>query len=141
MLNHDTPSVGGQDASPDFLGLVDFLVKPFLDEPASLVVDCEEIESTKKIWIRVAFSGTDKGKVFGRGGRNLQAIRTVLGVTGNLVGKSVHFEVYGSQEGKSSSEMGTAERFRSRDHNGEDRRPLRRDRDSRPQKKERFPSD
>ena len=61
--------------SPDFPGLVRFLVEPFLDSPDSLRIDCEENAAQAKVWIRIAFKGDERGKVFGRGGRNIQAIR------------------------------------------------------------------
>jgi uncharacterized protein len=154
MPNTNAPSTEGSKIGPNFLGLVRFLLQPFLDEPESLAVDCEQLESTQKIWIRVAFSGTDKGKVFGRGGRNLQAIRTVLAATASLVGKSLHFEVYGSHEARPDFDPELGERPRNRERNHEDdrprrdfgvreddrdeRRPVRRNNDSRPQKKELF---
>jgi predicted RNA-binding protein YlqC (UPF0109 family) len=81
--------------SPDYPGLVNFLLVPFLESPNSLKVDCE-ISSTKpKIWIRLAFEGEDKGRVFGRGGRNIQAIRAVIEAAAKLAGQSVYLDIYG----------------------------------------------
>jgi uncharacterized protein len=138
MPNTVTPSIEGANPSPDFLGLVRFLLRPFLDEPQSLSIDCERIESTQKIWIRVAFDAVDKGKIFGRGGRNLQAIRTVLDTAASSIGKSLHLEVYGSHEGKSERDSeSSGDRSRYRERNAE-RRPPRRNNDSRPQRKENF---
>lgn len=80
---------------PDYPGLVKFLLEPFLESPNSLKVDCE-ISSTKpKVWIRLAFEGEDKGRVFGRGGRNIQAIRTVIAAAAKLAGQSVYLDIYG----------------------------------------------
>ena len=64
--------------TPDYGKIVKFLLEPLVDDPASLKVDCEKLNSSEKIWVRVAFEQEDKGKVFGRGGRNLKAIQTVL---------------------------------------------------------------
>ncbi len=50
----------------------------------------------KRAWIRIAFEGTDKGKVFGRGGRNIQAIRTVIAAAAQAAGHSVYLDIYGS---------------------------------------------
>ncbi|AFZ57748.1 MULTISPECIES: KH domain-containing protein [Anabaena] len=83
-------------ASPDYVGLVQFLVQPFLESPESLSVDCEISPTLKRAWIRIAFEATDKGKVFGRGGRNIQAIRTVIAAAAELAGQSVHLDIYGS---------------------------------------------
>ncbi|MEA5552800.1 KH domain-containing protein [Anabaena cylindrica UHCC 0172] len=85
-----------QIASPDYIGLVQFLLQPFLESPESLSVDCEISPTLKRAWIRIAFEATDKGKVFGRGGRNIQAIRTVIAAAAELAGQSVHLDIYGS---------------------------------------------
>jgi hypothetical protein len=37
----ETPSASSQNASPDYIGLVRFLIEPFLESPTSLKVDCE----------------------------------------------------------------------------------------------------
>ena len=79
----------------DYAKLVRFLVQPFLESPDSLSVDCE-IPNTGRVWIRVAFEGEDKGRVFGRGGRNIQAIRTVITAAAALAGHSVYLDIYGS---------------------------------------------
>ncbi len=93
-------------SSPDFSGLVKFLVEPFLDTPSALRIDCEQNIAQSKVWIRVAFSGDERGKVFGRGGRNIQAIRNVVRATAALWGWSAYFDVFGSagQEGAAGHE-------------------------------------
>jgi predicted RNA-binding protein YlqC (UPF0109 family) len=83
--------------SPDFAGLVRFLVQPFLDSSSSLRVDCESSPRTGRVLVRLAFEGEDKGRVFGRGGRNIQAVRTVLQAVAQAAGKVAHLEVYGGQ--------------------------------------------
>ena len=80
---------------PDYALLVKFLIQPFLESPNSLSVDCESV-STSRVWIRVAFEGEDKGRVFGRGGRNIQSIRTVIAAAASLSGHSVYLDIYGS---------------------------------------------
>jgi uncharacterized protein len=80
---------------PDYVGLVRFLVQPFLESPSSLKVDCEIIPSKPRVWIRLAFEGEDKGRVFGRGGRNIQAIRTVIEAAAKAAGQSVYLDIYG----------------------------------------------
>lgn len=93
-----TLSEPAAQTSPDYIGLVSFLVKPFLESPESLSVDCEEIKNKQRVWIRLAFEGTDLGRVFGRGGRNIQAIRTVLQAAATLAGQSLYLDIYGSQD-------------------------------------------
>ncbi|MBD1931010.1 MULTISPECIES: KH domain-containing protein [Cyanophyceae] len=81
---------------PDYAALVNFLVQPFLESPKSLSVDCEMSQGNTRAWLRVAFEGEDKGRVFGRGGRNIQAIRTVIEAAALAAGQSVHLDIYGS---------------------------------------------
>lgn len=83
--------------NPDYIGLIRFLVEPFLESPASLKVDCEVIPARSRVWIRLAFEGEDKGRVFGRGGRNIQAIRTVLSLAAKAAGYSTYLDIYGGQ--------------------------------------------
>ncbi len=75
--------------------MVRFLMEPFLEVTDSLKIDCETAANASKIWVRVAFEGDDRGRVFGRGGRNIQAIRTVLKATAAIAGQVAHLDVYG----------------------------------------------
>jgi uncharacterized protein len=84
-------------ASPDYVGLVKFLLQPFLESPESLKVDCEISPRRSRVLIRLAFEGEDRGRVFGRGGRNIQAIRSVLQAIAQTCEHSVHLEIYGGQ--------------------------------------------
>ncbi|WP_289501072.1 KH domain-containing protein [Gloeocapsopsis sp. IPPAS B-1203] len=81
--------------TPDYTKLVKFLIQPFLENPDSLSVDCEVSQSNRKVWVRVAFESEDKGKVYGRGGRNIQAIRTVIAAAGAIAEQSVYLDIYG----------------------------------------------
>jgi uncharacterized protein len=86
-------------ANPDYVGLADFLLKPFLEFPESLNLDCERLNNDQRVWIRAAFESSDKGRVFGRGGRNIQAIRSVLSTAAKIAGQSLHLEIYGGDDG------------------------------------------
>ncbi len=81
--------------APDFAGLIRYLVAPFLEVPESLRIDCEVSQSKAKVWVRLAFEGSDKGRVFGRGGRNIQAIRTVLEGVARTAGYTAHLDIFG----------------------------------------------
>lgn len=80
--------------SPDYEGLVRFLIEPFLDDPQSLCVNSEVNQNKKKIWLRVAFDKSDRGRVFGRGGRNIQAIRTIIETAAIANNHSVFLDIY-----------------------------------------------
>jgi predicted RNA-binding protein YlqC (UPF0109 family) len=77
------------------VGLVKFLLEPFLESPESLKIDWEPVLNHQRVWIRIAFDSTDKGKVFGRGGRNIQAIRKVIAAAAATAGQSVYLDIYG----------------------------------------------
>ncbi len=96
---------------PDYENLIRFLIQPFLESPDALRLDCETSPNKARVWVRLAFEGVDKGRVFGRGGRNIQAIRTVLSAIAQLAGQSIHLEVYGTP-----SSMGVDEPERKAGH-------------------------
>jgi uncharacterized protein len=88
-----------QSNLPDYGQLVKFLFQPFLSVADAISVDCEYTIDRQRVWIRVAIASTDRDTAFGRGGRNIQAIRTVLQAAASAVGQSVHLDVYGSNSG------------------------------------------
>jgi uncharacterized protein len=85
-----------QSNLPDYEQLVKFLFQPFLSATELIGVDCEYTLDRHRVWIRVAVASSDQGSAFGRGGRNIQAIRTVLQAAATAVGQSIHLDVYGS---------------------------------------------
>lgn len=84
--------------SPDYTGLIRFLVAPLLEFPEALKVDCEVHPTNSRVWLRLAFENSDKGRVFGRGGRTIQAIRTVLTAAAQAHGHAIHLDIYGSHD-------------------------------------------
>jgi len=102
------------------------LIHPFLEFPEELKLDCEVSTSKPLVWIRVAFSPQDKAKVYGRGGRNIEAIRTVLSTTAQAAGQSVYLDVYGGFHvpDDRSDRSGGQEEVRVRDRS-KPRRPSR----------------
>lgn len=93
-----------KSATPDYAGLIRFLVQPFLETPDALRVDCEVLANGSRIWVRMAFEGTDKGRVFGRGGRNVQAIRSAIEGVAASVGQTVSLDIYGSGQNRDNGE-------------------------------------
>ena len=78
----------------NYITLVKFLMEPLLANPEVLKVDCETNAKGDRIWIRVAFDPKEKGRIFGRNGRTIQAIRTLLTTTGNSHDQVVRFDVF-----------------------------------------------
>ncbi|MGA7935722.1 MAG: KH domain-containing protein [Kovacikia sp.] len=89
-------NISSSKGTPDYVGLVKFLVEAFLETPESLRVDCEVSHTKAKVWVRLAFEGSDKGRVFGRGGRNIQAIRSVLEGVARSVGYAAYLDIFGT---------------------------------------------
>lgn len=102
--------------SPDYERLVRFLLEPFLDDSQSLCVNSEVNQN--RIWLRVAFDKSDRGKVFGRGGRNIQAIRTTIKTAAIAHNQSVFLDIYSDEPEKKSEDFGR----RTRDSGNERRR-------------------
>jgi uncharacterized protein len=98
--------------SPDYEQLARFLIEPFLENPQSLKINSEPNPQSKKIWLRVAFDKGDRGKVFGRGGRNIQAIRTTIQTAAAAQGESVFLDIY-SDEPPQSDDSSRRERSSS----------------------------
>jgi len=104
-MPESSPTPPAASASPDYAGLVEFLLQPLLDSPEALRVDCERY-GKQRVLVRVAFEQSDKGRAFGRGGRNIQAIRTVVQAAARAAGQSAHLEVYGQQASDAPAEGG-----------------------------------
>ncbi len=97
------PAAQQQSASPNYAGLVEFLIGPFLESPGSLRVDCELHPRQSRVWVRLAFEDPDKGRVYGRGGRNIQAIRTTLEAVAQTAGQSLYLDIYDGEAGDRNS--------------------------------------
>gem|GEM_PF-2007213 len=117
--------------TPDYAGLVRFLVHPFLESPDSLKVDCEMNQRQGKAWIRLAFDDPEKGRVYGRGGRNIHSIRTVLTAIAQSASQTIYLEIYDGQitMGRPSGQRVYREREYGRDRDFRREREPNRDRD------------
>ena len=79
---------------PDYRTLVRHLVEPLIGDPQSLRVDIESTAGGKRIRVRLSFDAQDRGRVFGRGGRTLQAIRQVMTTAALLADQTLRLEIY-----------------------------------------------
>jgi uncharacterized protein len=112
---------------PDYGQIVKFLFQPFLSETEEIGVDCEYTIDRHRVWIRVAVASADQGSAFGRGGRNIQAVRTVLQAAAATVGQSIHLDVYGSSSSRfrDGDEDRDASRSAGSEHRSSSSRPNR----------------
>ena len=107
--------------SPDYEQLARFLIEPFLENPKSLKLNSEINSQGKKIWLRVAFDESDRGKVFGRGGRNIKAIRTAIQTAASAHDELVFLDIY-SDEPDRAENSGRRERSGSDENSNRNRR-------------------
>ena len=71
--------------------LLVLLVRPIVEDPDRVEVEASESDTRVDLELRVA--PDDIGKVIGRGGRTIRAIRTVVKAASVKVGKRVNVEV------------------------------------------------
>lgn len=98
-----------QETAPktDFEALARFLMEPFLDKPEALKFHIETLAGGKKLWLRAAFDeAEDKGRIFGRGGRNINAMRTVITAAAKPADMRVNLSVFGEPEAERSDRGG-----------------------------------
>ncbi len=79
---------------PNYPALARFLLEPFLDYPEELRISCELLARGTKHWVRISMSESDRGRAYGRGGRNIQSIRQVLENVGQAHGHVVSVEIH-----------------------------------------------
>ena len=70
---------------------VEYLVKNLVDDASAVQIQCNEAESGMTVEVRVAKG--DVGKVVGRQGRTVQALRTLVQTIGARHGQRVRLEV------------------------------------------------
>ena len=80
------------DLTEDLAGLVDSIVRPLVDEPDALEVASVEAEDGGMV-IEIRVAEGDAGKVIGRQGRVIKAIRTLARAAASRSGKLVDVEL------------------------------------------------
>ena len=73
--------------------LVHYLVESLVDEPENLSI--ERIDGEGSIRFEITLDSDDVGKVIGRGGRIIKAIRTLARAAGSTEGVHVDVDVLG----------------------------------------------
>jgi predicted RNA-binding protein YlqC (UPF0109 family) len=72
-------------------GLVDYLARRLVDEPDAVRVD--EIEQDGDLVLRLHVAEADRGKIIGRNGRMVRALRTVVRASGVREDRRVLLEI------------------------------------------------
>ncbi|MCB0032556.1 MAG: KH domain-containing protein [Anaerolineales bacterium] len=71
--------------------LTEFIVKSIVDEPDAVRVT--EMESRNNIVLEVSVADDDMGRVIGKGGRVINAIRTLVQIPGARADKRISLEI------------------------------------------------
>ncbi|NLB34866.1 MAG: KH domain-containing protein [Elusimicrobia bacterium] len=71
--------------------LVIQIVKNIVDDPEA--VSAREVEGEKTTMLEISAASSDIGKIIGRNGRTIKAIRTLLNAAGVRQGKRVTVEI------------------------------------------------
>ena len=97
IIDASTNDQATADSAPplDYKALTRFLLEPLTDLPDDLHISSEITAHNKKVSLRVSLGKADRGRAFGRGGRNIRAIRTILRAAGKNVGQNVSLEIIG----------------------------------------------
>ena len=76
----------------EIAGLVESVIRPLIDNPDDLVIDARETEDDS-IFVEVRVNEEDAGKVIGRQGRVIKAIRTLARAAASATNTHVDVEL------------------------------------------------
>jgi hypothetical protein len=79
------------DVMSSIKDMVEYVVKSFTDRPDA--IDVSETISDTTVLIEVDAADEDKGRIIGRRGRTINAIRDIARVHGGKLGKKVEVEI------------------------------------------------
>lgn len=83
--------ISGGKGLEDILGFVDYVVRALVDDSAAVKV---ELKKTNKIQIiNISCNKSDIGKVIGKGGKTIMAIRSLVSGAASRIGQQVSVEV------------------------------------------------
>ncbi len=72
-------------------GLIEFIAKSLVDDPSQVHVS--EIEGERAVILELRVGPEDMGRIIGKGGRTVNAMRTLIRVLAAKQGKRVTLEV------------------------------------------------
>ncbi len=80
-----------EETRPDLRGLVEYVARGLVDRPEA--VEVREVDDERGITLEVRVAPEDMGKVIGRGGRIVIALRTVVRAAAGRAGRRVSVEI------------------------------------------------
>ncbi len=85
-----TPKASAPPAA-DPAGFVEYVVRSLVDEPDSVEIKVDESE--RETAIRIGCAKRDMGKIIGKSGKTIAAIRTLTSSAGGRLGRKVSVEI------------------------------------------------
>jgi uncharacterized protein len=82
---------------------VAYIIKNLVSDPASVIVNCTDEEQRLLIEIRV--SQEDVGKIIGRRGNTINALRTIVRTVATRLGRKVQIDLIQSEEKEGQEEQ------------------------------------
>ena len=79
------------ESESSMLGLVEYIAKSLVDDPSQVHVS--EIEGENSVILELRVGPEDMGRIIGKGGRTVNAMRTLIRVLAAKQGKRVTLEV------------------------------------------------
>jgi predicted RNA-binding protein YlqC (UPF0109 family) len=80
-----------ESSMPSMRGLVEYIAKSLVDDPSQVYVS--EIEGENSVILELRVGPEDMGRIIGKGGRTVNAMRTLIRVLAAKQGKRVNLEV------------------------------------------------
>ncbi len=87
----DAPVAGCTRREQDMKAFIEFVVKALVDHPEQ--VDVREVDGERVVVFELRLNQTDVGKVIGKSGRTITAIRTLLTSAAAKQGKRAMLEI------------------------------------------------
>ncbi|MFN7715000.1 MAG: KH domain-containing protein [Pseudanabaenaceae cyanobacterium] len=78
----------------NYNALLETIFQPLLSQPEAFRFDVERNSQGDRYWVRISFADADRGRVYGKSGRTIQAIRAVFATAAQVSGQQFYLDVY-----------------------------------------------
>ncbi len=78
----------------NYNALLETIFQPLLSQPEAFRFDVERNGQGDRYWVRISFADVDRGRVYGKSGRTIQAIRAVFATAAQASGQQFYLDVY-----------------------------------------------
>ena len=77
----------------DIVAFVDYVVRALVDEPGLVKIEVKKVEEKQRKIINIACKKTDVGKIIGKNGKTIMAIRSLVGGAASRLNQQIAVEV------------------------------------------------